>query len=560
MERSSSENSSVRVVPPASRAGFETPTERQLSTNETPIPESPKQHFEEMAAKAPQAEPLNSTSPSSKQTRPISNESIIHQEAAVPDEYQSSGFPSSTREVPGAFPGDDTPEPSIYQSTPYSSKLDPRVDSTPRSQMATTAPGTTPNRNDDPFAMAGNGSHSTAPVNDDFDSAFAALDKGKAPENTNGTVPEAPKAHGEFPPIQEMGADDESDSDEDRGFDDDFTRHSANCTTESGPNQVLQTRPAGLENQLAPSRPLFSTMESNTSLLPTPGAQASPPTYDQTVGSPIEGPGHRKESNQFPAEYSGLLPSRDDPTSPSGSLPPASSSLPSNVGAAAGIDRGLNFFGNDTPEHAAGHAAAGSAFTQEHSPMSPGASTSAPYAYTQSSPPITQQSHTYAPTVPTKAPIHDDFDDEFADLTDAKEESEHGDSEFISSRQQDFDEFNPTFDSPAVSRHTAQSSNTFSPNASTTEAPSHDWDAIFAGLDHDNGVQAGPGPRDFATSLGPAPVQQASQATKPALARAVTEDDDPILKRLTGMGYPREESLQALEKFDYNLDKVGSLC
>jgi epidermal growth factor receptor substrate 15 len=32
-----------------------------------------------------------------------------------------------------------------------------------------------------------------------------------------------------------------------------------------------------------------------------------------------------------------------------------------------------------------------------------------------------------------------------------------------------------------------------------------------------------------------------------------------ILQRLTGMGFTRDESLDALEKYDYNLDKVGSL-
>jgi hypothetical protein len=35
-----------------------------------------------------------------------------------------------------------------------------------------------------------------------------------------------------------------------------------------------------------------------------------------------------------------------------------------------------------------------------------------------------------------------------------------------------------------------------------------------------------------------------------------TEHDDPILKRLTAMGWSREESLAALEQFDYNIDKV----
>jgi len=601
VKQTGSDTSSTMAMPPASRMGdrseSEIPSDRQLSTNETPIPESPKQHFADMAAKAPQADTQQLTPPSAEHTSFASNEGISHQEAAIPDQYQPSGMPSATRDVPGAFPGDETtPEPSLYQSTPYSSKLDPRVDSIPRSQAASSAPEVAPRRDDDPFGMSGNSSHSPATAKDDFASAFSSFGKGKEPERTDERIPEAPKAHGEFPPIQELVADDESDSDEDHRFDDDFTRHSANRTTESGPNQALQNPLSANEGQLAPIRPPFDTMNSSTSQLPTPGAQMSPPTYDQTFRSPSQGPGHRKESNQFPAEYSGLLPSRDDPTSPSTSPPPSTATIPSNIGSAAGIDRGLNYFGGDSPEHAAGHAVPGSSFTQDHSPMSPGASTTAPYAYTQKPPPA-QQSQPFGPAVPTKAPIHDDFDDEFADLENAKEESEHGD-DFNPSHRNEFEEFNPTFDSPAVSRHTAQSSSTFPSSepfadfessisgagsiarplgaSSTTETPSHDWDAIFAGLDtpQSNGIQPGPLPRDFPSSVAQAQpsnkgkqvdageARSATALPKPALNRIMTEDpeqDDPILKRLTGMGYPRGESLQALEKFDYNLDKVRAL-
>ena len=603
LERSGSESSSVRVVPPASRMGdrsdLETSAERSTSLNETPIPESPKQHFEDMAAKAPQTGAQELTQPSHPQGPSASSEEITRQEAAVPEEHQFSGMPSSTRDVPGAFPGDDTPEQILYQSTPYSSQLDPRVDSTSRSATSNSALDVSPNRSNDPFAMAGNSTHSPMTAKDDFESAFAGFDKGKSPEHTNGIVHGQPKAQGEFPPIQELGVDDDSDSDGDerRGFDDEFTPHSANRTTESGPNEALQNPLASSGPDSTLARPPLLSSGSNQSQLPTPGAQSSPPPYAQAMGSSIGGKDDRKGSNQFPAEYSGLLPSRDDPTSPTTS-PPPSIPPPSNIGSAAGIDRGLSFFGGDSPEHAAGQATIGSAFTQDHSPMSPGAASAAPYAYTQSPPP-TQQPQAFAPAVPAKAPIHDDFDDdEFANLENAKEESEHGDQDFASSHRPDFDEFNPTFDSPTASRHTPQSSNTFptsnsfadfessvsgagnssqrAPGAAPTETPSHDWDAIFAGLDtpQNDGVQADPGPRDFSSSMGSAQARDAVQgepksagrappppAGAPALSKVAssedTEQDDPILKRLTGMGYPRQESLQALERFDYNLDKVS---
>lgn len=600
VERPGSDSPSVKANPPASRMGdrseLEGSAERQTSVAEPSIPESPRQHFAEMAAKPTQAEASPFTPPFSQQTPTASDQGIRPQEAPVPDGLaESSGIPSATRDVPGAFPGDETPdpEPSFYHSvsTPYSSsKLDPRVDSKPRVGFG--APGkessnsTSENvsASNDPFTMAGDIPRTPLATKDDFDSAFSDFgDKGKAPEQkdsslaTNGfESADAPKPHGEFPPIQEFGAEDESDSDEDRGFGDNFTAHSANRTAESGPNQALQAPPLSDAFGTAPTRPPFLTTDTNTSQLPTPGAQTSPPTYDQTVGSPLDGAGHRKESNQFPAEYGGLLPSRMNPTS-SATSPPPQLAATSPVASTAVIDRGLNFFGEDTTEQAAGHATIGSSFSHEHSPMSPGASTAAPYAYTRTSSVPEQQSQTTYPLVPAKAPIHDDFDDEFGDLSEAKEASEKGDDDLSSSRHNDFEDFNPTFDSPAASRHTAQSSSTFPTTDSfadfessvtgagsssrqqqgVQQTPSHDWDAIFSGLDtpQNNGVQGGQG-NEFPS---PPREQVGKAAEKPAVKRTITEDstmDDPILKELTGMGYSRGESLQALERYDYNLDKV----
>jgi epidermal growth factor receptor substrate 15 len=48
----------------------------------------------------------------------------------------------------------------------------------------------------------------------------------------------------------------------------------------------------------------------------------------------------------------------------------------------------------------------------------------------------------------------------------------------------------------------------------------------------------------------------------PQLGRAIstgTEHDDPILKKLTAMGYGRNDALAALEKFDYDINKVSDV-
>ena len=57
----------------------------------------------------------------------------------------------------------------------------------------------------------------------------------------------------------------------------------------------------------------------------------------------------------------------------------------------------------------------------------------------------------------------------------------------------------------------------------------------------------------------PAAEEPANGASSKSPGWALNNDsgeDDLILQRLTGMGFPRDDSLAALEKFDYNLDKV----
>ena len=595
LDNTGSESSSVKVVPPGSRMGES--SENPVHTlSESYIPESPKQHFQDMASKAPQSGDSQSIQSSSEQAPPVTAQVATLHDSVM----QTSGMPSASRDVPGAFPGDETPvekpQASMFVSPYSNSSLDPRVDSTPRSEVAPPNQASSlQHAVSEPFGKTNTPTSMSA--KDDFDSAFdgfpiskdntADLEdpfdptrKGKAPEQRNGVVTgdsvaaSAPApSRGEFPPIREFGVDDESDSDSDHGFDDDFTKRSANRTQETRLDPSTTGKEPG---GLVPLRPQFETASSSLSQLPTPGAQTSPPTYDQTVGAPTDSLGHRKESNQFPAEYSGLLPSRDDPTSPPGLSPHSTIDQKSNLASSAGIDRGLNFFG-ESPEQAAGHANPMSSFSQDHSPMSPGASTGAPYAYSQTSPP--RQSSQPIPPVPAKGEAKDEFD--FDDLAPAQEETGKGEDDLdFSRRNTDFDgTFNPTFDSPQTSHMQGQSQSSnypasdsfadFEASASTTgnktSAPqqqpiSHDWDAIFAGLDtpQNNGAQPALPPRDagFVPAKSGAPNGLAAGEKAITAPMEASPDDDPILKRLIGMGFARGASLQALEKYDYNIDKV----
>ncbi|KAL9103714.1 MAG: hypothetical protein Q9163_001264 [Psora crenata] len=577
LERSGSESSSVKAVPPTSQISERSETPKHVQSVDI-IPRSPKQHFLEFAAKEPpQDEPLQMGLPSSEQTLSLT----LHERAVPGSSTQTSGPVNATRDLPGAFPSDETPTEKPQPNplaTPYSDPApDPRVHSVSRSEIPMGNQATTPHSIANAFeGISRNEANATITVDH-----FEPTNKGKDAVHGNGAVtgssialPAPLQSHGEFPPIEEFGGDDESDSDSDseRGAEDDFSHRSVNETQESGPSEALQAKGpmGGQVDGLSPSRPPLKDANSNLSQLPTPGAQASPPTYDQTIGLSNDDSSHPKESTQFPAEYTGLLPSRNDPISLG--APPSQSTTASKgrMASPAGVDRGFNFLG-ESSEQGTGHAKPASTFSQEHSPMAPGASNTAPYAYTQTSPPP-QPSQT-SPPVPSKTEPRDEFD--FDDLAPAQEEGTRADDELDDSQRNiDFDDsFNPTFDSPSISHTQDQSYSSKFPHsgsfpdiagsASTTgndTAPSqqkqqvtHDWDAIFAGLDapQNNDAQPELPPRGQgfmpATSLAPKGTGEGSKAPSAPLEESA--DDDPILKRLIGMGFSRGASVQALGKW-----------
>ncbi|KAI1404399.1 hypothetical protein F4819DRAFT_123495 [Hypoxylon fuscum] len=196
-------------------------------------------------------------------------------------------------------------------------------------------------------------------------------------------------------------------------------------------------------------------------------------------------------------------------------------------------------------------------------------------------------------TVTNTAPIapkgaFDDLDDDFADLEDAKEGS--ADDEFANLSRSNLDDFNPVFDSsPPPSQPKSEStnvSNSFgidssydfgavsstsgttvgAPSTNNTNAPSftgqgpssqnsHDWEALFASLDSPSEATANKGGEENKS-----PVQSHSSGRRPStVGRALSDEgkhDDPIVKNLTIMGYSRTESINALEKHDYNLERV----
>lgn len=506
-----------RELPPADEQPPPPPASRQISSTLLPFPSHDDSVTSSRQVSAPNSRngegstgadtptnymgmtPTGSSAAGPTETARAVSPSVDRKSNASP-----TGPESSQDAIPGAFPGDSN---SNIVATPTGG-------STLSEQAAA-----------DPFPL-NKAPERTGTAKDDFDAAFAGFgNTAKTQERSNtGNSSASGSANvagfnKEFPPIAELENDDESDSnDEGNGFDDDFAPASPGHGRKPSDKAVAATQPTSTLNDTLAVRPTINTQASAQSVgsnAPPASAQASPPAYNKVV-SPAD------QAHSQAQQYIGLLPSRDvpTPTSPEQNTSTATGSTP---------------FG---------------------------------------APQVTSQ-----PVPPAKIPFDDDFDD-FDDLEDAKEGSADDDFANISNHERaGLDDFNPMFDSPPASKgqeHAAQSNGfgtsnafgDFSSSPVTTQPPlavqavndSHDWDAIFAGLDEPATTAPVETPK-----AEPAPaLNNGSSSTapdRPQIGRALTEagvHDDPILKNLTGMGYPRNDALAALEKYDYNLERVGS--
>ncbi|CAG8977178.1 hypothetical protein HYALB_00006715 [Hymenoscyphus albidus] len=449
--------------------------------------------------------PTGSSSAGPAETVQAASPGIDRNATASPATNTSKGH------MPGAFPGDVH---SQIVATPTGG-------STLSDQAAS-----------DPFAISKEPVRS-GNAKDDFDAAFAGFGSSAKPQermNTGSSAGggNAPVFNKEFPPIAELENDDDSDSaSEPGGFDDDFAPSSPSQVRQSSASQSPTTAKAipihgdGLSDMFSvgPNAPKIGSALSLGTDPPTPGAQVPPPAYDKTV-SPKE------TAHSEVQQFSGLLPSReiDFPSSP-----PMKSAAESSSPTAA-------------------QAPFGAPPTSSH--------------------PV--------PTPPAKVPFDDDFD-EFDDLEDAKEGDADDDIANVSTS---VDDFNPMFDSPppktadhsqtqngfggdnVFGDFTASPQSTHPKQAGAGVNDNHDWDAIFANLDAT--TPTGEGPPVEKADL---PKANSNGTTselapeRPQIGRALTEagvHDDPILKNLTGMGYPRDQALAALEKYDYNLERAAN--
>ncbi|KAL2261953.1 hypothetical protein VTK26DRAFT_2910 [Humicola hyalothermophila] len=384
----------------------------------------------------------------------------------------------------------------------------------------------------DPFAF-----DQEKKAKEDFESAFASFKQARAGTSSSADTAKAFSSFNtEFPPISELERDDESDSESERGgFDDDF----------------------------APAPPPAKTSDKKSvdSRSASPVLSKSPPdTAAAAASSPQQSAASEKP------------------------VPTASSSTNLNNLSSSNVDDIFGSSGASQPAATASNASRPSTSTATAS--KPGAS------------------------------AFDDLDDDFEGLEDAKEGS--ADDDFANISRSGLDDFNSVFDNPPPSQPKSESSNagaafgtessfdfgslpatsaagsTAGPasgnpaanqqqtqqqsqqQSKSNPAESHDWDALFAGLDDqtptassqtlasslgtgnagNNNVDNNNNSNNTATSGGD------GDATRPGPpGRALTEDgehDDPIVKNLTGMGYSRADAVAALEKYDYNLERAAN--
>ncbi|CAJ2511744.1 Uu.00g073690.m01.CDS01 [Anthostomella pinea] len=466
---------------------------------------------------------LNEEPPASSESRQLNSSYLPFGDAAgsMSSSRQVSPPLSRTGEGPGTSSSVPAPlEPSFtgQSVTSASNKSSASVydEQTPSATVNDSIPGAFPddtptntapptsfggNRGSDPFGNMKN----TGNAKVDFDSAFASFANSSAkPQEKPAKEPSNAFSsfNTEFPPISELERDDESDSaSEGNKFDDDF----------------------------APASPAEKKVENS-------------------------------ETRHFPSSPS---TTKSDVPAAEGATTKTHSSQPSNLSLS-------NF-----PEP----------------PKSPPAFSSSskdddPFA------PVPTTTTNTAPVAPKGA--FDDLDDDFEDLEDAKEGS--ADDEFANMSRSNLDDFNPVFDSSPPPSHPKTEStnvsnafgtegsydfgtvsstsaataggsgatpaaNNVNPAPSSSQGPAapenHDWDAIFASLDSPNDTTADRKSGEEAKS----PVQNLSPERPNMAGRALTQEgkhDDPILKNLTGMGYSRTDALNALEKYDYNLERAAN--
>ncbi|KAK3370854.1 hypothetical protein B0T24DRAFT_627197 [Lasiosphaeria ovina] len=340
-----------------------------------------------------------------------------------------------------------------------------------------------------------------AKAKEDFESAFASFKNShaKAPASSNNdTVFSA--FHSEFPPISELERDDDTESDSDRGFDDDFAPASP------PPKAPVEKSPE--------TKSVSPTIIKAASEIPAAGLNTSGPEQS-AVNERSSSPPVAATNKRFTGS------SVDDIFGTAASPPPAPAAAAASQSSAPPPPPKGAFDDLDDDFEGLEDAKEGSADDDFANISRSGLDDFNPVF--DSSPPPSQ----------------------------AKSESANTNTAFGAESSFDF----ASLSTASVAGSTGAAPSSSGPGQAKGPAPpeSQDWDAIFASLDDT------PTPSSPPLGSGNGSAKEAARPNAPG--RALTEageHDDPMLKNLTSMGYSRADGLAALEKYDYNLERAAN--
>ncbi|KAK2789300.1 hypothetical protein FQN53_002142 [Emmonsiellopsis sp. PD_33] len=464
------------IVKTSDTTGSPTPSASPMSAEPPPPPQSRQISSSQLPIAGHQQSEASSVKPSPPASR--FGTSVVSEDAPKEGGEAKSPFDTEAKAasspIPGAFPT-DTAQPVASPSE--SAKKDVSFDEL--------------------FRGVGHARSQSQKAND-FEEAFAAM-KVKNGSSDSGF----PQSNGasakveskEFPPIRELDDDDDStDSEQPRGFDDDFSPVSPPRQTDSAPRDITAPEPF--------SFPSPGTAEKDTS--------ETAPDFNGVTSAPKE--------------------ASETSKSPEPAKPPATGSDAKKSGAP---DFEAAFAGIDlAPAKEADDDDSDDDDFESHYNKDPSS-----FDMSFESPNAPSKSSTIANAMGTGSGNNTTNADFFS----------------FDSQQQ------PSSSSPFAQQKSGP------PASGNANAP-HDWDALFSVASapkNDDGSPKDTSASPEATTQEPStlsfPQPPGGKDSKPpgwALA-ADSGEDDLILQRLTGMGYPRDESLAALEKFDYNIDKAA---
>lgn len=520
--------------------------------------------------------------------------------------------------LPGAFPGSrsETPAPRSVNPTAVAVGAGAGIAAAVASaEEENPAPAEHKDEFDDFF---GQPSHkkTLSEQRADFDSAFAGMDSSTEPRNGRPNT-----ANQEFPDIRVMEDDEDSSDDESeaRGFDDSFApppsstaagKQPENATTLAPPPPVTnassstlpgfdsQQSPPGYGEAVPNDNPNHFPLEYKN-LLPEREDPTSPP-LPTAGGSTVTGP----NPAGMPPAYGPESTSRSQSQSAALEAPPTKAapfdfdSAFANVGEAPVEDESDSDYDEHTPSGTRApqttdfdpsfDSPAPSTRTKAHtfsihdavtSPTMNGTSTTPPTVpagagfadFEQFSsnplPPSRQQTlqsnDTRSPASDNAVSASHDWDSLFAPLGSQPQASSQIAEPIVPGRTNVDEATEPPLYNTTTSASEQQATQIGPGHTATTRAEPIDMETppTSASVVPQTSISpSSPTTATFSPPSGPPPQSQKLQ--RPHTGRALstgTEHDDPILKRLTAMGWSRQESLDALEKFDYNIDKVSQL-